>query len=420
MKKNKILIHSIAFSPDGVSTAYLYNDLALAFKQEGFNVVVLSTTPHYNRVEAEIAKQPLQSRFLGLYYVSNYKGIKVIHVPQKKFSSALLRIIGFFYWHIISFFLGLFERNVSLIISPSPPLSIGLINIVIAKLKGAKVVYNIQEIYPDFLLDQDRLKFKPAINFLKALEKFVYKYSDSLTTIDNVFYHTIEKRLKNKSKLHVIPNFVDTEVYKPVQLPKEFYSEYFPKKDGVLKLMYAGNIGHAQDWEPLLFLAKKFIDKEVEFWIIGEGVVKDYLQQQVKLHQLNNVHIIPYQKRELMPCLIAYADLHFIFMSPKIDGHGFPSKVYTIMSCAKPLLVISSENTPIYDFLKPLNCSYLVSRGDLVNNYSVLEKTLDQVLIRKKELSELGLTGFKHIQNRYTKEVVTSKYVELVNELLKK
>ncbi len=44
----KILIHSIVFSPDGVSTAYLYNDIALKFANRGYEVVVLTTTPHYN------------------------------------------------------------------------------------------------------------------------------------------------------------------------------------------------------------------------------------------------------------------------------------------------------------------------------------------------------------------------------------
>ena len=52
----KILIHSIVFSPDGVSTAYLYNDIALKFKESGYEVVVLTTTPHYNVLENELKK----------------------------------------------------------------------------------------------------------------------------------------------------------------------------------------------------------------------------------------------------------------------------------------------------------------------------------------------------------------------------
>ena len=64
--KKKILIHSIAFSPDGVSTAYLYNDIAVNLVENNYDVIVLTTTPHYNIVEKELKKQPLKSKW-GVY-----------------------------------------------------------------------------------------------------------------------------------------------------------------------------------------------------------------------------------------------------------------------------------------------------------------------------------------------------------------
>ena len=44
--RKKVVIHSLVFSPDGVSTAYIYNDIALGFKNAGHEVLVLTTTPH--------------------------------------------------------------------------------------------------------------------------------------------------------------------------------------------------------------------------------------------------------------------------------------------------------------------------------------------------------------------------------------
>ena len=68
MRGNKILIHSIVFSPDSVSTAYLYNDIALGFKEAGYEVVVLTTTPHYNLIESSILGQPLIKKYFGLMF----------------------------------------------------------------------------------------------------------------------------------------------------------------------------------------------------------------------------------------------------------------------------------------------------------------------------------------------------------------
>ena len=273
-KKKKILIHSLIFSPDGVSTAYLYNDIALAFQKKGYEVVVLSTTPHFNVVQEQLAEQPMKWGVWGLFKKSCYKGIEVFHVPQKKFKSTLLRLIGFVYWHIVSFFVGLGIKNVDVILSPSPPLTIGLLNLWLAKLKGCEVVYNVQEIYPDILGKKSGVVF----NVLSKLERKVYNSSDAVTTIDQVFYDTIAGRFKEPKHLHIIPNFVDTDLYHSGVSIAELDKNLFPETDNI-KLLYAGNIGFAQDWEPLVRLAEKTKDLNVEYFLIGEGVRKEYVEE---------------------------------------------------------------------------------------------------------------------------------------------
>ena len=411
---SKILIHCIAFSPDGVSTAYIYNDIALRFKKEGYKVVVLTTTPHYNIVNEDIKKQPLCRKFFGLYYTSKYAGIDVKHIPQKKYKSSVIRIFGFLYWHIASFILGLFENKIDIILSPSPPLTLGFINIILGKLKNAKVVYNVQEIYPDLLISEGGLKSKVIISQLKWLEKFIYNHSDKVTTIDKIFYNTIVNRFEDKSRLQIIPNFVDTSLYNPYSMT-EPDPIYFPKTD-FLKLMYAGNVGLAQDWELLVDIAIQLKEDKVEFFVIGEGVKKASLEDEIKSNKLTKIHIIPYQRRELMPSIICYSDLQFIFMSPHTEDHGFPSKVYTIMACAKPLLVCSGANTPVVNFLKDKNCAFLIEDTDRKRKTESIIRLLK--CIKNEELAEMGNEGIKHIQYHYSKESVTEKYVRLAESLL--
>lgn len=405
----KILIHSLIFSPDGVSTAYLYNDIALKFQECGYEVVVLTTTPHYNVVETQSAKQPLKWKIWGICKQSNFYGIKVIHVPQKKFKSTSLRVLGFLYWHIVSFLIGLFQKNIDVILSPSPPLTIGVINLWLAKLKRCKVVYNVQEIYPDILNRKDGI----VVSVLKKMEKYVYNSSTAITTIDKVFYLTIVDRFKDKSKLHIIPNFVDTELYNPQQENIELLdTSLFPKTDS-LKLLYAGNVGFAQDWKPLVELALKTKELAIEYFVIGEGVMKSFLEEKKRKFDLAKIHILPYQPRELMPSILAYSDVQFIFMNPKMDMQGFPSKVYTIMACAKPLLVSSGKGTPIVEFLQKYGCAKLVAEGNLQKRVDEMYVWLKN--ISKKELNMMGEKGLKVIREEYAKDVVTKQYVKLVN-----
>lgn len=408
----KILIHSLIFSPDGVSTAYLYNDIALKFQENGYEVLVLTTTPHYNVVESQLAAQPLKWKVWGICKESCFHGIRVLHVPQKKFRNTFLRVLGFVYWHIISFLIGLSQRNIDVILSPSPPLTIGVINIWLAKIKGCKTIYNVQEIYPDILKRKDGL----VIEQLRRMERYVYNNSTAVTTIDQVFYNVIAGRFKDKSKLCIIPNFVDTELYNSQGGNVECLNPHFFPTTDSLKLLYAGNIGYAQDWEPLICLAEKTKGFSIEYFIIGEGVMKPVLEEKVRELELDNVHILPYQPRSLMPSILAYSDIQFIFMNPEMEMQGFPSKVYTIMACGRPLLVCSGKDTPIINFLQEHGCAKLITEKSLEKKVGEMVDWLNSV--SRSELALLGRNGVVEVIKRlYSKDVVTQKYVDLVEAL---
>ena len=417
---NRVLIHSLIFSPDGVSTAYLYNDIALRLQERGYEVVVLTTTPHFNIVPEQVAQQPMHWKVWGLCKVSKYHDIAVLHVPQKKFKSTALRLLGFIYWHIVSFFIGLTIKHVDLILSPSPPLTVGWMNLGLAKLKGCKVVYNVQEIYPDIL----KLKGGFVLKFLRWMERKVYNGSDAVTTIDKVFYDTIEPRFEDKSKLHIIPNFVDTDLYHEVKgqelenLRNRWANTNLSNDSNTIKLLYAGNIGHAQSWEPLIELAEKTRDLNVEYIVIGEGAKRGYVEEEIKKRNLDRLHLLPYQSRELMPAILSYSDASFIFMAPEMDGDGFPSKVYTIMACERPLLVLSGENTPIINFLRDKGCAKLITEQDFDKKVDEMVNWLKSVT--KEELVQMGKKGLAEIQAKYTKEKVTDMYSNLVDSLVLK
>ena len=417
--KKRVLIHSLIFSPDGVSTAYLYNDIALRLQERGYEVVVLTTTPHFNIVPEQVDKQPMRWKVWGLCKESNYHGMRVLHVPQKKFKSTALRMLGFVYWHFVSFFIGLGIRHVDLILSPSPPLTIGLLNLWLARLKGCKVVYNVQEIYPDIL----KLKGGMALKVLRWMERKVYNGSDAVTTIDKVFYDTIVGRFKEPSRLHIIPNFVDTELYHEVSdqelenLRMRWANTDLSNDTDTIKLLYAGNIGHAQSWEPLIELADRTRELNVEYIVIGEGAKRDYVASEIEKRGLKKLHLLPYQPRELMPAILSYSDASFIFMAPESDTDGFPSKVYTIMACERPLLVLSGENTPIVNFLKDKGCAKLITEQDFGKKVDEMVDWLGSVT--REELKEMGRKGLAEIQAKYTKEKVTDMYVELVDTLTK-
>ena len=411
INKKRLLIYSLVFSPDGVSTAYLYNDIALGFQKNNYEVTVLTTTPHYNLIQESLDRQPLKKCFLGLFFTSNFNGIKVYHIPLKKYKSFIIRILSFIYWHLASLIIGLFLKKPDIILTPSPPLTSGLISILLAKVKGSKSVYNVQEIYPDLLINHGRLTNPLIIKFLKILEGWVYNWSNAVTTIDLNFYNTIKTRIRNRDKLNIISNFVDTELYKTsssVPLPK-----VFKKIKGKTDMVYAGNIGIAQEWDLVINLAKSIKKLPITIWIIGEGVKKKYLESQIKKHKLFNIQLLPYQERKYMPVINLFADFHFITMNKSMEHDGFPSKVYTVMSSGKPMVVVSSDQTPIVSFLEQTKAALTVTNHSLTD----FKKAVLKLEADKDLRNTLGANGRKVVEQKFNKQVVIKKYIKLAEDI---
>ena len=109
--------------------------------------------------------------------------------------------------------------------------------------------------------------------------------------------------------------------------------------------------------------------------------------------------------------------MHFVFMSPQTEGHGFPSKVYTIMACARPLIVCSGPKTPIIEFLNDKDCAILVQERDFEKRSEALAKQL--LSVDDVKLDKMGINGLKEVEKAYTKEKVTGAYVSLVNQIHK-
>ena len=108
-------------------------------------------------------------------------------------------------------------------------------------------------------------------------------------------------------------------------------------------------------------------------------------------------------------------DSQFIFMNPEMEMQGFPSKVYTIMACGRPLLVCSGKDTPIINFLQEHGCAKLITEKSLEKKVGEMADWLNSV--SKSELALLGRNGVEVIKRLYSKDVVTQKYVDLVEAL---
>lgn len=401
---NHVLVHSLIFPPDQVSTSYLYGDLVEAFIKSGFKVTVLTTFPHYNYKGDFKGK----SKEAGLFWrKTDYFGAEVYHFPQNKSQSSPRRALYILAFHLAFFLKALFVSRIDVILTPSPPLTSGFLSGLLGRIKNAKVIYNVQEIYPDVLIKQGAIRSKFIIDILKWIEKSTYSLSHKVVTIDNLFSRKIQARVSDE-KLLIIPNFIDTDLYAPYRGTYDADVLF----EGKFVIGYVGNLGKVQDWQAIVKAAHLLEhDFETQFLIIGGGSEYEYLKGQASC--LKNLVVLPYQARSRVPMINSRIDVHIIAMTEASDYDGMPSKVYAILSSGRPILASTNEDTPLAVTVKQAQNGIVVPRGSAEGIVNGIESIKQGIL--GLEANEKGRS---YVVNRFSKEVVTQKYVDLIRQLL--
>jgi putative colanic acid biosynthesis glycosyltransferase WcaI len=410
---SRVLLHSLVFSPDGVSTAYLMTDLARELKRLGHDVSVLTTTPHYNLDSAAAARQPLHRRALGLWSVSELDGIRVWHVtlPQKG-NRVWGRAFDYLRFHLLSLVIGYFviDRQ-DIVITTSPPLTIGAVSWLLGARWGAPSVYKVAELYPDMAIRQGAVRGSLMIGAMKWLEQLVYRRNRMIVPIAETFTRLIRQRNVPDSKLRTIPDCVDLDVYRPLPRRNAFAAEHRLLDEFVI--LYGGNIGFFQDWESVLYAAEHLADLPVRFVIVGDGGRRDWLAGEISRLKLANVTLIGYQPKERMPEINAACDLAIVPLTISGAKEGFPSKIYSNLACERPILVSAEDGSEMAALVVNAKCGRTVTP----ENGPALAAAVRTAYEERACLLEEGRRGRALIEREYSKEAIARRYDELIHDL---
>jgi colanic acid biosynthesis glycosyl transferase WcaI len=413
----KILLLSLVFAPDGVSTSVLMTELAQELQKQGHIVTVLTTTPHYNLDKEARERQPLVQKWKNLLFKSELAGISVYHVatPQKG-NRVGSRMLDYMRFHLISTIFGLLQhQHFDVVLTPSPPLTIGVSGWLLATFHRAPFIYNVQEIWPELPIRLGIIKNRSLITFFEWLEKFVYKRADAITVISEFFRCNLEAKGVPSTKMWVIPNFVDTAFIKPTSKLNEFSEQY--KINEKFVVSYAGNIGLTQDFESVLAAAVELqhIDS-LQFLIVGDGARRQWLEKQIEDLNLSNVLLLPYQLRSVVPFIYASSDLCLVPMKQGMDRDTFPSKVYTIMSSGRPVLASTDSDSELAWAVNEAKAGWITAPG----HSSGIRDAILQAMTNPAECQSMGKRGRTYVINYHSPQAVAEKYDGLIQSLIRK
>lgn len=410
----RVLILSLIFNPDNVSTAQLFGKIAEDLKILGHKIVVITTTPHFHRDISMEQEQPLSLWCGKFIQKSLYKEIPVYHIwmPDKQ-CHPLLRMMSWIGFHVISTFLALLLRfKPHVVLAPSPPLLIGLNAYVLALLLRAKYIYNVQELYPDIAINLGMIKSQFIIKGLKRIESFIYNHSGAVTTITPSITNKVTARIKNPSKVKMIANFVDFNDMYSVERVNDFSKRY--QLEDKFVITYAGNVGIPQNLD-ILVEAMAFLPQlsSIQVLIIGDGGARKMLMEKIVAKGIQHVQMIDYQPISMMPQIYAASDLFYVGQTLGAHSDGIPSKIYRIMANTKALLAVAPESSDLAQMISENKTGWVLSSDSPCD----LAEMIRSIQNDTKVLLERGKNGHQYVKMSFERKMITRQYSELVTSL---
>jgi colanic acid biosynthesis glycosyl transferase WcaI len=405
----RILLLTLYFKPDLAANSVIMTKLAESLVDMGHELTIVTAFPHYdtNRIWekylGKVAKKDVQNN-ITIYRV-------YLYVPSQK-SKIAGRFLNYVSFNVLSTLVILHSGQHDVILSPSPPLTIGLSAYILWLFRRIPYVYNVQDIYPDIAIRLGILKNPLIINFFNALERFVYKHAAAVAVLSEGFRNNLLAKGVPIEKIHIIPNFVDHEFIRP--LPRHNKFSQFHEIDGKYVVLFAGNIGYSQGLEFVLEAAKKLQNlPDLLFLIVGNGVVRATLVDQAKTMELKNVQFLPFQPVEDVPAMYNSADLCLVPLRRGIAMNSVPSKVYTIMAAGRPLIASVDQESDIWRFIEETGCGLCVQPEDS----DALAQAILTLYKDRETAQEMGRLGRKRIEADFTPQIIAQKYSVLLEKV---
>lgn len=411
MQSLRILLLIIQFPPDVNSTGLLMAQVCEGLIACGHEVSVITTFPHYEKFR-------VWEEYRGkLFEQEWYRGMDVLRLyvyASGSKQNMLRRLMSYLSFNALASVAGLLTRHsFDVILCTNGSFFTGISAAVIGRPWRIPFVYNVQDLYPETPIEAGQLHNQWVITTLEWIERLMYRLAAHITVITPSFReHLLSAKGVPAEKVSVIPNFVDTEFIRPLPKVNDF-SRRLGLADKFV-ISHAGNIGYVYDLETMLDAAALLkSEKKILFLIVGDGVAKPRLERKAKALGLENVRFLPFQPYEDLPWLRAASDVQVSLYRHGAANYSMPSKIYEIMASGRPLLASADMRSDVWNLVEATQCGLCIEPE---NPEQLAEAVL--TLYRDPSLRDaMGQRGRQHAERNYSKQVVISRYDELLQRI---
>lgn len=392
----KVLIHTQYYPPEMGAPQARLHELAMGLMRRGLEVTVLTAMPNYPRGR-------IYEGYGGWLRKECLDGIQIIrtaiyptHSPRM-----LPRLLSYFSFLFSSLIAGIFlVKQVGFVLTESPPLFLGLTGWALSRVKGARWIFNISDLWPESvvelgMIERNGLSYKLGC----ALEKFLYHKAWVVTCQSRSILQHIQQRFIDVQMYH-LSNGVDTSIFQP---------NGYKSKSTDFQIIYAGLHGLAQGLEQVLWAAKKLsqTDGAVKFTLVGDGPAKQQLVRLANELGLTNIHFLDPLPKEKIPQVIGEADTIIVPLKVQLTG-AVPSKIYEAMAMGKPVILIAASEAA--EIIHNAQCGIVVPLGDIDGFVSAIR----YLQAHPVEREQMGMRGREAAVRKYDRAHIAEQFARFL------
>lgn len=391
----RILIVSQYFWPEN----FRVNDLAEELSRRGHKVTVLTGRPNYpeGRVFPAYLANPQDYVRLG--------DVPVIRVPMLARGSSSIRLmLNYLSFAISATVLGMWklrgQRFDGIFVFQISPITAALPAIALRRFKRAPMLMWVLDLWPDTLAAIGVVRSPRLLALVGRLVRFVYDHCDRILVQSRAFTDKVAALAGGAERIRYFPGwaeslFIDGDAG-PAPAP-----ELAPYAND-FSILFAGNIGEAQDFPAIVDAADTLRDMPGLRWlIVGDGRAASQVREEIARRGLQDrIVLLGRFPLKRMPSFFAGADALLVTLRKEpIWSMTIPGKVQSYLAAGKPLLaMLDGEGSRV---IKEAEAGLVAPAGD---GQALAAQVRRLMALDPKERAAMGRNGIAYGQREFGRQ----------------
>lgn len=330
----RLLVVSQYFWPEN----FRINELVSNLIKRGHSVTVLTGRPNYPQGEVFEEYRQNAAAF------AQYHGAEVLRVPLRPRGKGNLRLVlnywSFVFWgSLLGPWLLRGRSFDAIFVFETSPITSALPALLLRRLKRAPLAMWVLDLWPDTLSAVGVVRSPRVLGWVGHLVRFIYKRCDRILAQSRAFFPAIERWSDGRDRVRYLPAWAEA-VFEGATTEATVAPELTPYRDR-FNVMFAGNMGEAQDFPAILDAAESLRERrDIRWLIVGDGRMTDWVRDELTRRGLDE-HVILLGRfpLERMPAFFAGADALLVSLRAEpIFAMTIPGKVQTYLAAGKPVL----------------------------------------------------------------------------------